>query len=107
METHELVMTPVLAKAATSISYASAGSALAFGLTANELGVVASVLLGICTFAAGRWIEYHFRQKHYLLAEAKHNLIVEQWKRTGFADRREEGIDSRRDEVITDGMRDD
>lgn len=98
MSFEESITTPIIAKAATSISYASVGSAVAFGLTMNELGVIASVLIGFFTFAVGRWIEYHFKQKHYLLSEAKHQLIIQQWKSTGIVDRRESGVDSRRDE---------
>lgn len=98
MNFEESVTTPIIAKASTSISYASVGSAVAFGLTMNELGVMASVLLGFLTFAVGRWIEYHFKQKHYLLSEARHKLILQQWKSTGLVDRREIDVDSRRDE---------
>lgn len=97
MEEAAAVTTPIVAKAATAVSYATVGSALAFGLNANELGVIASVILGACTFAVGRWIEYHFRQKHYLLAEEKHKLILQQWKATGVVDRREDGADRRDD----------
>lgn len=105
MEEAAVASTPVIAKAATSISYATVGSALAFGLSANELGVIASVILGACTFGVGRWIEYHFKQKHYLLEVEKHKLIMRQWKQSGIVDRRQEGIDSRRDEVCKECLR--
>ncbi len=69
MNLTETISVPVATKAANSVSYAAAGSALAFGLTANEIGVIASIIIGVCTFAAGRIMEYHFRQKHYLLVK--------------------------------------
>lgn len=69
MNLSETISVPVVTKAANSVSYAAAGSALAFGLTANEIGVIASIIIGVCTFAAGRLMEYHFRQKHYLLVK--------------------------------------
>ncbi len=99
MEEAAVSTTPVIAKAATAVSYASVGSALAFGWTANEIAAISSVIIAAATFGVGRWIEYHFKQKHYLLEEAKHKLIVQQWKTTGIADRREDGVSSRRDEV--------
>lgn len=82
MNLTETISVPVATKAANSVSYAAAGSALAFGLTANEIGVIASIIIGVCTFAAGRIMEYHFRQKHYL-------LVKEHFARGG--DRRKRG----------------
>lgn len=99
MEEAAVASTPVIAKAATATAYATVGSAVAFGLNANEIGVISSVIIGFLTFAAGRWIEYHFKQKHHLLEKERHDLLVQQWKTTGIADRREEGTCSRRDEL--------
>ena len=102
MSIQETIATPALSKAATATSYASAGSALAFGLNANELGVLASVIIGACTFAVGRWMEYHFRHKHYLLAEKKHELLMQQWRSVGTIDRRDGGEEDRRYEECVD-----
>lgn len=99
MEEAAVASTPIIAKAATATTYATVGSAFAFGWTANEIGVFASVIIGFLAFVTGRWIEYHFKQKHHLLEKEKHDLLVQQWKTTGIADRREEGMRSRRDEL--------
>lgn len=100
------VVTPAVVKAASAAAYASAGSAFAFGMTANEIGVIASITIGFLTFGVGRWLDYHFRMKHYLLEEEKHKLILRQWKETGVVDRRA-GDGTRRDEFcITSPRRD-
>ena len=69
MNVEEAVATPVIVKATNAVTYAAAGGAFDFGLSANEVGMIASFLLGCCALGVGQWINYHFKQKHYRLVE--------------------------------------
>ena len=90
MDMQEAVSTPVIVKTANAITYAAAGGAFAFGMTASELGVLASIALGACTLCIGQWMNFHFKQKHYKL--------VEKYVLSGQVDRRQTG-ELRRDEA--------
>lgn len=70
MSIQETVTTPLAAKAAAGASVASAGSALLFGLNANEIGVFLSVACAFCAMVLSAWINWHFKNEHLKLAKA-------------------------------------
>lgn len=49
---------------ASVVSYAGAGTAVVGGLTLNEWGVIAGMLIGIAGLVLGWW----YKRKHYRLA---------------------------------------
>jgi hypothetical protein len=58
------VATAVAAKAASVATYGGAGSAIFFGLTANEFGALCGVAIGFIGLIAN----IYFKQKHLELA---------------------------------------
>jgi hypothetical protein len=58
------VATAVAAKAASVATYGGAGSAIFFGLTANEFGALCGVVIGFIGLIAN----IYFKQKHLELA---------------------------------------
>ena len=57
----------MIEKAATVAQYAGAGSAVLFGLTANEIGVLVGCLVGIC----GLLLNWYYKHMHYRLAKER------------------------------------
>jgi len=70
MNLQESITTPIIVKASNSITYAAAGSAVAFGLTASEIGVFLSVLIGFLAFITSALTNLYFKNKHFKLVEA-------------------------------------
>ena len=65
MEQHTTeVATAVAAKAASVATYGGAGSAIFFGLTANEFGALCGVVIGFIGLVANIW----FKHQHLKLA---------------------------------------
>ena len=58
------VATAVAAKAASVATYGGAGSAIFFGLTANEFGALCGVVIGFIGLVANIW----FKHQHLKLA---------------------------------------
>jgi hypothetical protein len=58
------VATAVAAKAASVATYGGAGSAIFFGLTANEFGALCGVIIGFIGLVANIW----FKHQHLKLA---------------------------------------
>jgi|TARA_R110000868_G_scaffold325887_1_gene586746 hypothetical protein len=58
------VATAVAAKAASVATYGGAGSAIFFGLTANEFGALCGVAIGFIGLVANIW----FKHQHLKLA---------------------------------------
>ena len=58
------VATAVAAKAASVATYGGAGSAIFFGLTANEFGALCGVVIGLIGLVANIW----FKHQHLKLA---------------------------------------
>ena len=56
-------------KAATTAAYAASGSAIVFGLSANELAALVGASIAIMTFVANLWFKY----QHLQLARARVN----------------------------------
>lgn len=50
-------------------TYGGAGSAVYFGLTAHELAAFGGLLVAVVAGVANVWINWHYRRKHYRLAE--------------------------------------
>lgn len=53
-------------KGTGALTYSAAGSAVFFGLTANELAAYAATLVAICTFL----MSWYFKHQHLKLAKA-------------------------------------
>ena len=51
-------------KGATAITYSAAGSAVAFGLTANEFAAILAAFVALATFL----VNWFYRHKHFKLA---------------------------------------
>lgn len=62
------VATAVAAKAASVATYGGAGSAIFFGLTANEFGALCGVVIGFIGLVANIW----FKHQHLKLAREQH-----------------------------------
>ena len=62
------VATAVAAKAASVATYGGAGSAIFFGLTANEFGALCGVIIGFIGLVANIW----FKHQHLKLAREQH-----------------------------------
>lgn len=62
------VATAVAAKAASLATYGGAGSAIFFGLTANEFGALCGVAIGFIGLVANIW----FKHQHLKLAREQH-----------------------------------
>jgi hypothetical protein len=62
------VATAVAAKAASVATYGGAGSAIFFGLTANEFGALCGVAIGFIGLIANIW----FKHQHLKLAREQH-----------------------------------
>lgn len=62
------VATAVAAKAASVATYGGAGSAIFFGLTANEFGALCGVAIGFIGLVANIW----FKHQHLKLAREQH-----------------------------------
>lgn len=58
------VATAVAAKAASVATYGGAGSAIFFGLSANEFGALCGVIIGLIGLVANIW----FKHQHLKLA---------------------------------------
>jgi hypothetical protein len=58
------VATAVAAKAASVATYGGAGSAIFFGLSANEFGALCGVVIGLIGLVANIW----FKHQHLKLA---------------------------------------
>ena len=59
------VATAVAAKAASVATYGGAGSAIFFGLTANEFAAICGVVIGVIGLIAN----IYFKQKHLEIAK--------------------------------------
>ena len=69
MEQHTTeVASAVAAKAASVATYGGAGSAIFFGLTANEFGALCGVVIGFIGLIANIW----FKHQHLKLAREQH-----------------------------------
>ena len=62
------VASAVAAKAASVATYGGAGSAIFFGLTANEFGALCGVVIGFIGLVANIW----FKHQHLKLAREQH-----------------------------------
>lgn len=62
----------------TAVTYAASGSAVIFGLSANEFAAVAGVCIALLTFA----LNWYYKRQHLALARARYERLREQEEAT-------------------------
>ena len=70
MDNHTETASAVAAKAASVATYGGAGSAVFFGLSANEFGALCGVIIGLVGLIANIW----FKHQHLQLERQKSGL---------------------------------
>lgn len=67
----------VAQKVTAGVTYGGSASAVFFGLSANEIAALGGLAVAVVAGVANVWINWHFKRKHYLLAERGTQVVAD------------------------------
>jgi hypothetical protein len=62
---------PAVEAVSAKVTYLASGSAFMFGMTANEVAAVGSLVIALLAFVVNTITNWHFKNEHLKLAKAK------------------------------------